>query len=68
MSPFLCMQGYMHGLLVNRIMAIPLLYFCYHFGQIYLYEWLAFVAIDPFLAIAIYILHRQRVKEVTKQQ
>lgn len=58
----------MYGLLVNRIMAIPLLYFCYHFGRIYLYEWLAFVAIDPSLAIVIYILHRRRVKEVTKQQ
>ena len=62
------MQGYMYGLLVNRIIAIPLLYFCYHFNQIYLYEWLAFVAVDPLLAIVIYILHRQRVKEVLKRQ
>ena len=57
----------MHGLLVNRIMAIPLLYFCYYFNRIYLYEWLAFVAVDPLLAIVVYILHRHRVKEVTKQ-
>ena len=58
----------MYGLLVNRIMAVPLLYFCYHFGRIYLYEWLAFVAIDPLLAILIYALHRKHTKEVTKQQ
>ena len=58
----------MYGLLVNRIIAIPLLYFCYHFNQIYLYEWLAFVAVDPLLAIVIYILHRQRVNKALKHQ
>ena len=58
----------MYGLLVNRIMAVPLLYFCYHFGRIYLYEWLAFVAIDPLLAVVTYALHREHTKEVTKRQ
>ena len=58
----------MYGLLVNRIMAVPLLYFCYHFGRIYFYEWLAFVAIDPLLAIVTYALHREHTKAVTKQQ
>ncbi|CAL8469691.1 g9232 [Coccomyxa elongata] len=62
------LQGYMHGLLIHRFTAIPLLYFCYHFGKIYWVEFVAYVIMDPPMALATYLLHRKDVARMTSKR
>lgn len=58
----------MHGLLVHRFTVAPLLYFCYHFGKIYWVEFVAYIVIDPPMAIATYWLHRKDVAQLTSKR
>lgn len=52
-------QDYMFGLLMHRLVAVPLLGFCVHFGKISAIEFAVLLAMDTSGAIAALALHRR---------
>ncbi len=59
LTVLLLAQEYMFGLLMHRLVAVPLLGFCVHFGKISAMELSVLLSVDTVGAVAALALHRR---------